>query len=477
VNNRSRTTRCAAQIAFCLCLYLGCLFLVTPILAQQTVTYQDYLSRIGRWREQVREVQTQAGTDCAQVLGAVADELAGITAVQMPNGTTMSINHEGIVMALRAFPCDPARADSLLAGICPTQICPVGVVPPNNPDDLNFTGDFSSTNPPQLPGTPPPDVAQQVEELLQEGQPQTNAAGSGAEQPGSADTSGDQTSETGASEAGETGGSESTGGEEGTAATSETSSDTGETAGASSETAESDNAQAGEGEASGESGAETGTDGAESSETGATGTGTESGNDGGGDAANDTSGGDANSGEGANSEETGGTTAENTSETTAESPAATSEPPEIAPPVEPERSPWLWAIVALAIVVIAAGAILFIVSQPGDELQRRGRKQEPETAEEAVDEGRALVAAGNYRGAVRHLFLAALLTLDKRNLIQYDKTRTNHEILSEAELRSTIVDTLAPVVETFERVWYGFEAVGAAEYEVLVGQIELLKQG
>jgi hypothetical protein len=377
----------------------------------------------------------------------------------------MSINHEGIVMALRAFPCDPARADSLLAGICPTQICPVGVVPPNNSDDLNFTGDVSSNVPPQLPGTPSPDVAKPVEELLNEGRPQADGTGTGADQPGSADAAGNQTGEAGAAEAGEAGANESAGSDEGTAATGETSSDTGETAGASSETAESDNTQTSEGEGAGETGSEAEANGAEA--------GNESGS---GEVTSDTGEAAANGSEGAGSEETGGATAENASETTAESPAPTSEPPEIAPPVEPQRSPWLWAIVVLAIVVIVAGAILFIVSQPGDELQRKRRGLEPETAEVAVDEGRELVAAGTYRGAVRHLFLAALLTLDERNLIQYDKTRTNHEILDEAELRPTIVETLAPVVQTFERVWYGFESVGAAEYEVLVGQIELLKQ-
>jgi hypothetical protein len=39
-----------------------------------------------------------------------------------------------------------------------------------------------------------------------------------------------------------------------------------------------------------------------------------------------------------------------------------------------------------------------------------------------------------------------------------------------------VVKHLSPVVETFERVWYGFEAVDIVEYDDLVGQIDLLKQ-
>ena len=160
-----------------------------------------------------------------------------------------------------------------------------------------------------------------------------------------------------------------------------------------------------------------------------------------------------------------------------ETPASTAQPPEIAPPAATERPVWLWIIAGLAVVAMGVGAILLLweSSEADDRLGKR-IKAEPETPEEAVDEGRALVAAGNYREAVRHLFLAALLTLDERNLIQYDATRTNYELLQRASLRPVVEETLVPVVETFERVWYGFEVVGLAEYEALAGQIDQLKR-
>lgn len=463
-----RPTPHAPRLTLAVCLLVGALFWgAAAAAAQQTVTYQDYLARIGRWREQVRLVESQNGANCEQVLGAIADEMVNLTAVQMPNGTLMSVNHTGIVIALRAVPCDLARADSLLAGICPNQVCPVGIVPANG-NEPTSDQDLPLISPSQPPGTPIANAEQQLEELLQESQPsgETDVSpGSTSEQDGINATPGSQ-GETAELGTGSPGVNE-------TAAVGETSPDAGGGTTDGPETPGPSSTPSGVGETAAESGGE-----------GGAGSGGEG----------EPSAADAAAGETVGNENTTGTTtdeggsaatsnAEGSSGQEADDAAATapalpptSPPPQISPPVTRQTSPWVWAVVALALLIIVVGAILFILSQPGDDRERQRRSQEPETADEAVDEGRELIAAGNYRGAVRHLFLAALLTLDERNLIQYDKTRTNYEILSEAELRTTVVAALTPVVETFEKVWYGFETVGAADYERLAQQIELLKQ-
>jgi hypothetical protein len=310
--------------------------------------------------------------------------------------------------------------------------------------------------------------------LLQEEQPGAGgdtSAESGSEQPGLNATPGSQVEPGGLTEA-EAGESGSAGDTEETAGAGASSSEAGdETAASDSATAASGTGQSGEGTTTDESGPEAGAGGSEGEAESAAGE--ESGSEA---SPGEASGEAGQAAEEADNEETGAAAAETTSETTADNLAATSQPPEIPPPVENATSPWLWFIVALAIFIIIAGAVLFLLSQPNDDVRRKPRSPEPATAEAAIDEGRELVAAGNYRGAIRHLFLAALLTLDERNLIHYDKSRTNYELLNEAELRAVIVEALTPIVETFERVWYGFETVGAAEYERLAGQIELLKQ-
>ena len=73
--------------------------------------------------------------------------------------------------------------------------------------------------------------------------------------------------------------------------------------------------------------------------------------------------------------------------------------------------------------------------------------------------------------AERNQVIAISFWDDQRSADDY-----NHiAYLDVLRVLSSVVERL-PVVETFERVWYGFETVGLAEYEQLAGQIELLKQ-
>ncbi len=472
----SREQRCIIFVI----LLLGCFLVVEGVGAQLPILYRTYLARIGRWRDEVRLAQGLDGAACGQRLEAVAAEMAMVTAVQMPNDLVMTVDHTEIIVSLRAEPCDPARADSLLAGICPAQVCPVGQAPivPESPE---FDGEipFDNGAPPQL-GTPSPELLEEIEEQLQPEAGEEGEIASGpsvdSQQPvaGSRDPDnppgGDDPTDGGAAPAGDAGGdSEDAPGESGGTTTESE----GETADASSDangegepidatdgtTADEEGASADEGDSGviadrGEG--ELGDTAVESGgEAASTGTGPEDG--------------------GENGTENSGTGVASVPSADGETVVTTAQPPEIAPPVATERPAWLWLVIGVAIVAMIVGAVL-LLWESADDAQKPKRKVEPETPEEAVDEGRALIAVGNYRGAVRHLFLAALLTLDERNLLQYDATRTNYELLDGAKLRPVIIETLVPVIETFERVWYGFEVVGVAEYETLAGQIERLKQ-
>ncbi|MEZ4661612.1 MAG: DUF4129 domain-containing protein [Caldilineaceae bacterium] len=56
---------------------------------------------------------------------------------------------------------------------------------------------------------------------------------------------------------------------------------------------------------------------------------------------------------------------------------------------------------------------------------------------------------------MRQLYLSALLTLDERSVIQYDRSLTNREVLSQVQRQAQVESHLHPVVDTFDRVWYG----------------------
>ena len=473
---RSRVRQCIIFVI----LLSGCFILVEWAGAQSPILYRTYLARIGRWRDEVRLAQGLDGAACGQRLEAVAAEMAIVTAVQMPNDIVMAVDHTEIIASLRLEPCDPARADSLLAGICPAQVCPVSQAP-IVPESPKFDGEIPLDNstPPQL-GTPPSELLEEIEEQLQqevgEGGEIASGPSDGGQQPvaGSGDPgnppSGNDPTDEGVAPVEDTGGGSEDAPEESGDVTTES---------------EGETADAGP-DANGEGEPTNATDGTDADEEGASagegdsGVIAESGESESGDAAAESGGEAASTGTGPedggeNGTENSGADAASVPSAEGETAVATAQPPEIAPPVATERPAWLWLVIGVAIVAMIVGAVL-LLWESADDAQKAKRKVEPETPEEAVDEGRALIAVGNYRGAVRHLFLAALLTLDERNLLQYDATRTNYELLDGAKLGPVIVETLVPVIETFERVWYGFEVVGVAEYETLAGQIERLKQ-
>jgi hypothetical protein len=107
-------------------------------------------------------------------------------------------------------------------------------------------------------------------------------------------------------------------------------------------------------------------------------------------------------------------------------------------------------------------------------VREEAAQDEPQTAEDAFDQAQAAARAGDYRTAARHLYLSSLLWLEDRKLLRYDRSRTNREYLT--QLRGKPVhDELAPVVETFERVWYGHRALDAEEFERYQRQVQSLR--
>ena len=79
----------------------------------------------------------------------------------------------------------------------------------------------------------------------------------------------------------------------------------------------------------------------------------------------------------------------------------------------------------------------------------------PATAAEAREHASAQAHGGAYRQAVRSLFLSALLHLRENGLLQHVENQTNREVLASLPPHSPARPHLEPVVETFDRVWYG----------------------
>lgn len=110
--------------------------------------------------------------------------------------------------------------------------------------------------------------------------------------------------------------------------------------------------------------------------------------------------------------------------------------------------------------------------------EARASDDDPEahlTARTALDQAGDLARGGDYRTAVRYLYLSALLWLDERDILRYDRALTNREYLERVRDNPALRARLAPIVDTFDRVWYGHAALDAESFAIYRAQVEALR--
>ncbi len=131
--------------------------------------------------------------------------------------------------------------------------------------------------------------------------------------------------------------------------------------------------------------------------------------------------------------------------------------------------------VALTIVVV------FFIRQIRRHLIVEARDDGSNTAQARVETERAALAsaetaeaASDFRGALRFLYLSAILHLQERGVLPYDKSLTNREYLHQAQAEVDLQTTLGPVVTLFDEVWYGHKPCDAktlADYRDLLQKV------
>ncbi len=139
-----------------------------------------------------------------------------------------------------------------------------------------------------------------------------------------------------------------------------------------------------------------------------------------------------------------------------------------------------WVIMLVGVVLLLA-VILYLIINLRRGIVRDARiaaeGDDPvPTASEAFDQASALARDGDYRAAMRSLYLSALLWLDEQNLLRYDRALTNREYLERAQRNPALLARLTPVIETFDQVWYGHAPVDASAFTAYRQQIEALRR-
>jgi hypothetical protein len=100
---------------------------------------------------------------------------------------------------------------------------------------------------------------------------------------------------------------------------------------------------------------------------------------------------------------------------------------------------------------------------------------EPLTADRALRRAQELSSGGDYRSAVRYLYLSTLLRLEEHGLLRYERSLTNREYLRRVAHDPKLAAVLRDVVDVFDQVWYGYHPLDESAYQRYATAVEALK--
>jgi len=140
-------------------------------------------------------------------------------------------------------------------------------------------------------------------------------------------------------------------------------------------------------------------------------------------------------------------------------------------------------ILTVVISLIVVGILFYVINDLIADFAGEARltadndhNGEPLTANAALQRAQIFSGAGDYRTAIRYLYLSALLLLEERGLLRYDRSLTNREYLQSIAHRPELAAILQDVIEVFDRVWYGLHTVDESTYQQYVQQVNQLQQ-
>jgi hypothetical protein len=137
------------------------------------------------------------------------------------------------------------------------------------------------------------------------------------------------------------------------------------------------------------------------------------------------------------------------------------------------QSAWFSNLVLVVVLVAAFIAALSMIRRRSRVPAARKKKTRivlgeelaaDSTSGELVEAGLAAARTGDFRTAVRKLYVALLYELAELNLIELDDSATNHEYLIKVSRFGTLAAPMRYLTERFDYVWYGMFPSSADDF-------------
>ncbi len=131
-------------------------------------------------------------------------------------------------------------------------------------------------------------------------------------------------------------------------------------------------------------------------------------------------------------------------------------------------------LLVAVIIYMVYGFLAEMVSETG--LNSETDQEKALTSDVAFKRAQEFSISKDYRTAVRYLYLSSLLILDERELLRYDRTKTNREYLQSVAQSPNLGSLLREVIDVFDRVWYGHQPVDQEAYTQYVNYVAELRR-
>ncbi len=141
--------------------------------------------------------------------------------------------------------------------------------------------------------------------------------------------------------------------------------------------------------------------------------------------------------------------------------------------------PYLVTLVSAVLLMLALAYVLRDLQvglSTETALEAEDAAGEPLTSGAALQKARTFSTGGDYRTAVRYLYLSTLLLLDERGVLTYDRALTNREYARGLASAPHLARLFSSVVDVFDRVWYGEQPLDRATYEDYAEKITELSE-
>ena len=124
---------------------------------------------------------------------------------------------------------------------------------------------------------------------------------------------------------------------------------------------------------------------------------------------------------------------------------------------------FLLSALALGVVVIffIKQIRMNLISEVHDEVSEEVTVDHVKTEKAALVRADNAAASNDFRSALRYLYLSALLHLQERGILPYDKSLTNREYLHQSQIDMQLQKSLGPAITVFDEVWYGYKPCDA----------------